>query len=184
MATAPSSVQSLLNQKTNQLTTKVLDFHGRQIKNAGNAVDQQDYVTLAQLQAAVVQTKNSAVAAAGQSVASSSSERVYSLQLEGTIAIASDVCPRTFILENQTASTVRIDLKSAPTGGSAGVTVKIYQNTVLWITLVIAVSGTTKSATAAQIAALTGLVAGNYLRVDITTVGTTFRGGSLSVTIQ
>jgi len=184
MATSPSSVQNLLNQKTNQLTTKVLDFHGRQIKNAGNGVDQQDYVTLAQLNAAITTTASSAIASTVSSAPSSGVERVYTLQLEGTVAIASDVCPRTFILDNQTASVVRIDVKSAPTGGTSGLTVKIYQNTTLWLTLVIAVTTTTESATAAQIAALTGLVAGNYLRVDITTVGTTFRGGSLSVTIQ
>jgi hypothetical protein len=41
--------QILQNSRVDLLSVRNLDFKGRQIKNAGNAVDPQDYVTLSQL---------------------------------------------------------------------------------------------------------------------------------------
>lgn len=40
--------QGLQNSKTDLFSTRSLNFSGRQIKNAGDATDSQDYVTLAQ----------------------------------------------------------------------------------------------------------------------------------------
>jgi hypothetical protein len=68
-------------------------------------------------------------------------------------------------------------VKTAPSG--ADLIIKIYQSTVLWQTLTIADGTVTSSATPVP-----GLSSGNYLRVDITQVGTTFPGSDLVVTIS
>lgn len=44
-----SQSQELQNSRTDLLSTQNIDFKSRSIKNAGNAIDQQDYVTLSQL---------------------------------------------------------------------------------------------------------------------------------------
>lgn len=46
-------VTDLKNAQIQRIVSKVFDMHGRQIKNGGNATDQQDFVTLAQLQDSV-----------------------------------------------------------------------------------------------------------------------------------
>lgn len=46
-------MDDLTDLKVRLLTTKQIDLHGRQIVNGGNAVNQQDYVTKAQLDAAI-----------------------------------------------------------------------------------------------------------------------------------
>jgi len=45
--------QSLQNSRVDFFSVRDIDFHGRQIKNAKNAVDEQDYVTLSQLHSVV-----------------------------------------------------------------------------------------------------------------------------------
>lgn len=46
-------MDDLTDLKVRLLTTKQIDLHGRQIVNAGDAVNAQDYVTKAQLDAAI-----------------------------------------------------------------------------------------------------------------------------------
>lgn len=44
---------NLQSQRVDLLSTKVINFGGRQIKNAGNGTDTQDYITLGQLNSAI-----------------------------------------------------------------------------------------------------------------------------------
>lgn len=169
--------------RVNSLAVQVPNLKGRQMKNLGNATDPQDAVPLSQLQAAIAGLATSTGTAVAQaSAASVSSNPVYRLSLNGTIGIASDVCPREFILLTATPTVARVDLKNAPTGASA--VFKIYQNSTLWLTLTMTATSTSIVATVAQLAAAGAITFGNYWRVDITAVGTTFPGSFLTVTIQ
>jgi hypothetical protein len=154
------------------------------MKNLGNATDPQDAVPLSQLQAAIAGLANSTGTAVAQASAAptSSGNPVYRLSLNGTIGIASDVCPREFILLTATPTVARVDLKNAPTGASA--VFKIYQNSTLWLTLTMTATNTSIVATVAQLTAAGAITLGNYWRVDVTAVGTTFPGSFLTVTIQ
>ena len=163
------------------LVSKVTDLKGRQVKNGGNATDPQDFVTLSQMQAAVAAVQPSSTSSTTSSVptSTSSSSRVFTLQKYGNLAIQTDCAGHLFILQNQKVSTVRADLETAPTGASF--ICKVYQNSSLWVTLTITATHTTVSAATSG---LTQLVAGNYLRLDITQVGSTIPGANLTVTIQ
>jgi hypothetical protein len=169
--------------RVNSLAVQVPNLKGRQMKNLGNATDPQDAVPLSQLQAAIAGLATSTGTAVAQvSAASVNSNPVYRLSLNGTIGIASDVCPREFILLTTTPTVARVDLKNAPTGASA--VFKIYQNSTLWLTLTMTATSTSIVATVAQLTAAGAITLGNYWRVDITAVGTTFPGSSMTVTIQ
>lgn len=154
------------------------------MKNLGDATDPQDAVSLSQLNSAIagVQSSTTIINNNGTAVAPASSNPVYRLSLNGTVGIASDVCPREFILLTATPTVARVDLKNAPTGASA--VFKIYQNSTLWLTLTMTATNTSIVATAAQLSAAGAITAGNYWRVDITSVGTTFPGSFMTVTIQ
>lgn len=115
-----------------------------------------------------------------------------SLQANGTLSIQSDICPSRDILANQAAAFLQARVKLAPIG--ADIIIPIYQvdsggAALLWATLAILDGTTVIDATAGEIAALTPLLAGNYLRVDVTQVGSPsggggFPGADLLVTIQ
>lgn len=107
---------------------------------------------------------------------------VVRLNVDGTLAIGSDLAPRTSLLADVTARAVRIDVKQAPVG--ADLTVKIYAGTAVWMTLTITAAGTMAAATNAQIAATAPIPAGANIRLDITGVGGwTYPGADLSASI-
>jgi hypothetical protein len=163
------------------LVSKVGNLHGRQFKNGGAATDPNDFVTLSQLQ------KATSILTTVKSVQSSpnltgSAARVFSLSKAGTLAIQSNCCPHLFILTNQKATIVRADLQTAPT--AASFICKVYQNSTLWATLTITATNSTVSLSAGTVAGLLQLTKGNFLRLDITQVGSTIPGSDLTVTIQ
>lgn len=103
-----------------------------------------------------------------------------SLQANGTLAIQGDICPSRDILANQAAAFLQARVKIAPIG--ADIIIPVYQVdsagvALLWGTLTILDGTTVIDATAGEIAALTPLLAGNYLRVDVTQVGSPSSGG-------
>lgn len=152
------------------------------MKNLGDATDPQDAVSLSQLQTAIAAIPVATVVSSSSSAAPASPNPVYRLSLNGTIGIASDVCPREFVLTTAAPTVARVDLKNAPTGASA--VFKIYQNSTLWLTLTMVATTTSIVATTAQLTAAGAITLGNYWRVDITAVGTTFPGSFMTVTIQ
>ena len=173
------------NARVNSLAVQVPNLKGRQMKNLGNAVDPQDAVPLSQMQTAIagVLAEVAAVATStAATISDTSTNPVYRLSLNGTIGIASDVCPWEFILTTVTPSICRVDVKNAPTGANA--VFVIYQGTTLWLTLTMVAGTTSIVATSAQLAAAGAITSGLYFRVDITAVGTTFPGSFLTVTIQ
>jgi hypothetical protein len=167
-----------------QLVTKTPNLHGRQSKNAGAATDPNDLVTLSQVQTMVAAAAGTGTATnlAKQSSISGSSLRVFNLQKLGTLAIQSDCVGHLFILENQTVSIVRADVETAPTGASF--ICKVYQNSTLWATLTIPATNSSVILSSGTVAGLAQLTAGNYLRLDITQVGSGVTGSNLTVTIQ
>lgn len=105
----------------------------------------------------------------------------FYIDIAGTLAIGSDLGPVTRVIDQQTASSIRFDVKLAPLG--ADLTVEIYMNAALWYTGIIPDGQTFWVATAAEITALGPMPAGEAIRIDITTCGTTFPGSSLTVRI-
>jgi len=173
---------NFISARVSSLAVRVPNLKGRQMKNLGNAVDPQDAVPLSQMMAAIAAVPTTNVVSQVTSAAPTSPNPVYRLSLNGTIGIASDVCPREFILLTTTPSVVRVDLKNAPTGASA--VFKLYQNATLWLTLTMVATTSSIVATATQLSAAGAITVGNYWRIDITAVGTTFPGSFMTVTIQ
>lgn len=174
---------SFQSARVNSLAVQVPNLKGRQMKNLGDGTDPQDAVTLSQMQSAIAAIPSSTTSASSAAAAAASSGNpVYRLSLNGTFGIASDVCPREFILTTVTPGTARVDVKNAPTGADA--VFEIYQNSTLWLTLTMVAGTTSIVATSAQLAAAGAITSGNYWRVDVTQVGTTFPGSYLTVTIQ
>lgn len=111
-------------------------------------------------------------------------DNTYVLTATGTLGIQSDICLRLPILSDKLATSVRLDLKSAPLG--AAFKVSIYQSIDLinpWMKLTLLASNTQLNASTADIAGAIKLKAGYYLRVDITQVGSTNPGADMTVTI-
>lgn len=173
----------LRDHQLDSLRVKIVDFHGRQTKNAGDGTDQQDYVTLRQLQSGLAGiTKSAPFPPPATQTVQTLGDRAYSLFRQGTISIQSDCCQRSFVTAAGNAVLIRCDLKQAPIGDD--VDIKIYRNAVLWIFLTILDGTTTISATAAEVAGTDAVAVGDYWRIDLTQVGTTFPGSDLTVTIQ
>lgn len=103
------------------------------------------------------------------------------LTVDGNLAIASDLAPRYRPNSDVKATAVRVEVKTAPVG--ADLTVEIYLDTTLWMTLVLPAGDTVVNATAGQINSAVIIEAGKNIRVDLTTVGTTTPGEDLAVSI-
>jgi hypothetical protein len=121
-------------------------------------------------------------AAAGASATAAAGAATYSLEVVGTLAIASDQAPKTYVLADFTPSILRVDLKQAPVGANL-VAVLSYYTTPGAATLV----ATFTVGAGLLFATATSAVAvplGAFWEVDITSVGTTFPGSGLTVTVQ
>lgn len=110
------------------------------------------------------------------------SSPIYSLSALGTLAIQSNIAPIAITMASVTPSSVRFDVKSAPTG--AGLIASLYQAGVLWLTLTIPDGLTTIAASGGQLVSAGAIVAGRIWRLDITQVGSTFPGADITATIQ
>ncbi|TAL08398.1 MAG: DUF2163 domain-containing protein [Nitrospirae bacterium] len=103
------------------------------------------------------------------------------LTVGGTLAIGSDLAPRTQLARTVRATGVRAEVKQAPTGADLAVTIKL--TTTDWLTLTIADGTTSIEATPTEIAAAADITAATNIRLDVTGAGTTFPGADLTVSI-
>jgi hypothetical protein len=107
---------------------------------------------------------------------------LYSLSKAGALTVATDVTPRAYIVSSTSPSILRADVKTAPTGGP--LTVVLSQLTPAGVLVRVAtfvIAAGTYSATAA---AAVVPAAGNFWRVDISSVGSVVAGSDLTVTIE
>ena len=171
---------TLTDSRVNTLYTKVIDQKGRQTKNAADATDQQDYVTLSQVNGMLnglgKSSGNSSAAPSPQTASSS-----YILEVLGNLAIGTNLAGKRVVTSSGVPSLVRVDLDSAATGHT--IDIQIYQNTTLWLSFSIPVSVVTFSVPASKVTAAGSLTSGNYLRLDITARGSTNPGKNLYCTI-
>lgn len=176
-------MDKLREGQVDRLVVRDQDFHGRRITNASPSKDSYDYVVRKELDDALASF--SPAASENTSTSTATVQRIYSIAKEGILAIQNDALPRLYIIEDKTLavglSFVNVRVSTAPTGAS--LTVIIKQNTTTWMTLTIAAAATSIDATNAQLVAAMPFVFGNYIRVDITAVGSTVPGSDLIVTI-
>lgn len=154
----------LRDEQVDRLNARSVDFHGRRITNATDAKAPQDYVTLSQMEEAVK-------ANAG----------VYTLTVEGTLAIGSDLADNLLITGSGKVSTVRAQVKTAPLGDN--LEIQIFQNGTLWATITIPDGSAIKTMTPLELSALGVLTANNFFRIDIITVGASSPGTDLTLTV-
>lgn len=175
--------QDLTNNRVDSLYTKVVDLHGRQIKNAADSTDPGDYVTKREL---LVQ-----IASLQDIIANSTKSSPiynYPLHYRGAISFVSDALVRDFIASNSKILALRADLKVAPS--SAAVTFKLYQVSVD-LSVVAALyffaftSGVkTMIVPDSVISTLPPLIKNYFFYLDIITVSGTSFGSDLSITVR
>ncbi len=171
---------NLRDRRLDSLTTEVVDFKGRQIKNAGAAVDDSDYVILSQLNSAIKGvsnvTKPSAVTPTAGTVSNT-----YILEVLGTLAIGTNLGGKRVITSSGKPSLIRFDLDEAATGHT--VNVQIYQGNTLYLSVSIPDGSSLYQLSSTGLSGAGSLTSGNYLRLDVTAVGSTIRGKNLYCTI-
>ena len=116
----------------------------------------------------------------GQEASGAGSQGVV-LQIDGVLAIGTDLTPIVALNVSSRAVAVVASVKTAPVG--ADLFINIMLSTSLWMTLLIVAGTTTVSAIAQQISTAGLLVAGFNISLDIAGVGTTVPGSDLSVMI-
>ena len=103
------------------------------------------------------------------------------LSVDGTLAIGSSMAPIQALAEDATAAAVVCAVELPPIG--ADITIGITVDGAVWMTLVIPNGQNKVVATAGEIAAAGSLGAGSVVGIQLSTVGTTFPGSDLTVTI-
>jgi hypothetical protein len=124
-------------------------------------------------------TSGTSASASGTAAAGTAT---YSLEVEGTLGIASDQAPKTYVVADFTPSMLRVDLKQAPVGANLVVTLSYYPTPgapTLVATFTVGSGLLFATATSAVAVPL-----GAFWEVDILGVGTTFPGSGLTVTVQ
>jgi hypothetical protein len=99
--------------------------------------------------------------------------------INGTLVTGTDLCPRYFAADSVKATSIRADVKTAPTGSAILITV--YLGNAAWAYLMIPANSTSSGV----------ITSGNYpsilaetpWRVDITQVGSTVAGADLTIRI-
>jgi hypothetical protein len=103
------------------------------------------------------------------------------LNVQGTLAIGSDLAPLFYPMAAINPSAVVARMKQPPTG--ADLTIQLYSGSTLWMTLTISAGTNSVQATAGAITAAGPLASGQDVSLNLTGVGTTFPGSDLSVMI-
>jgi len=103
------------------------------------------------------------------------------LQVDGTLAIGSNLAPIVALNASYTPQSVVAYVKTGPTG--AGLTCNINVGGTLWMTLTIPAGAESVASTAAQLTAAGAIAGGVNITFDITAVGTTVPGADLSIFI-
>ena len=186
-----NTTETLRGLKIDGLSTKNNDMRGRRTINASPSVDTTDYIIQKELNDAITAI-NASIAAINTTQSTgpvaTSTSHTYSLFKFNTLAIQSDATPNILIINSASATVattaVTATVKQAPIG--ADLTIKIYLGSNLvsaWLTLKILDGTKSIVATPTQIGSLPAISANDFWRVDITTVGSTFGGSDLVVTI-
>jgi hypothetical protein len=103
------------------------------------------------------------------------------LTIDGTLAIGSDLCPRTVLAAEARARGVKAVVKTAPTG--ADLDIRLLIGATTWVDMTIPAGSTEVELTEVEIAALAEIPGDTNIRVDLIGVGTTFPGSGLAVFI-
>jgi len=122
------------------------------------------------------------LAAAETGAPSAAIGATYSLSVEGTLAIASDLAPKTYVMADLTPSLLRVDVKQAPVGASLVIALSYYTtpgSPTLVATFTVGDGDLADTETT-----VVPVPSGAWWEVDITAVGTTFPGSDLTVTVQ
>lgn len=170
----------LIGPNVVRLTTKIGNNNGYRLTNLAPAVNGNDAVTLSQLQAVIAAT-GSSVAANTKIFNSTSASQTFSISVNTTLAIGSDLADREFVVNGFIPTTFRADVKQAPTG--AALVVNIYSVTTSLVATLIGTL-TIPDGSIFIVGSCATISGGTYLRLDITAVGTTYPGSSLTVTIS
>jgi hypothetical protein len=96
------------------------------------------------------------------------------VSIPGTLAIAADIGPIVKFLATATPKSIHASVKQAPSG--AAITVVVYAGSTVYATVTIAAGQTEGSVSCGA-----PIAGGTNIRVDLTTVGTTYPGSDLSV---
>lgn len=112
----------------------------------------------------------------------STSSRIIPLRVAGVLSIGSDMAPIISTPAPIFPKTVVVKVKQAPTG--ADVTVEIYVGGILWLTLILPAGSLEISASDSALSVAGAIAQDANIRLDITTVGTTFAGADLVALIQ
>jgi hypothetical protein len=103
----------------------------------------------------------------------------YNIYIPYTLAIGSDLGPRIFIPTTTTPTNVRADVKLIPIGSN--IIINLYQTNTLWMSLVIPNGN---SFVVPSLVGVSDILINQYWRVDIISVGTTFPGSDLNISIS
>jgi hypothetical protein len=114
-----------------------------------------------------------------------SSGRAYSLIVQGTLAIGSDMAPVLYVVDATTPTTLRADVPASgvPVGSPLVVSLS-YSNTPGGTAIPVSTLTIPDGLTSSIATTSVSVPAGSFWRIDITSVGTTFPGANLTVTIQ
>lgn len=177
-----NSKNDLRARKVDQLSYGNQDFHGGRIKNASPSQDLSDYIIKKELNDAIAALQSS-ISTSTSTTPSSTSGATYILDVLGILYIQSSITPRRYITLTKIPSLIRFDVPvgEEPTGHSLDII--LYQNTTAYFTGSIADGASSKVLSSAELYTAGILTKGNYLRLDVTAVGTTYKGSNLVVTI-
>ncbi|MGH7240002.1 MAG: hypothetical protein ACREHG_08040, partial [Candidatus Saccharimonadales bacterium] len=126
--------QSLINNKVDLITTKLIDLHGRKVTGASPSSQPTDYVIRSEITSLLPQSSNAPTAAP--------TSFTYSLYVSGTLAIDDDIANRLYVTNKVQPKIVRADVKIAPTGNDIIVNINLAGSA--WMSLTIK-GGTTSS---------------------------------------
>lgn len=173
---------SLRDRKVDQLAHGNQDFHRGRIKNASPSQDLYDYIIKKELNDAI----SDVLSSIGTSIStnpSTTSGATYILDVLGILYIQSNVTPKRYITVTKVPTLVRFDVPvgEEPTGHTLDFS--IYQNGILYYSGSIADGDSTKVLSNSELTTAGVLTKGNYLRLDLTAVGSTYKGSNLVVTI-
>lgn len=103
------------------------------------------------------------------------------LNVDGNLAIGSDLAPIVFLSKDAKAVSIRAEAKTAPTG--ADLIMELYFDATLITTLTMAAGTSFIEATAPQISASPTILSDKRITLNITQVGSTVTGADLAVII-
>lgn len=171
----------LRERKVDLFSRSLKDFKGGRATNCGPSQGPTDYIIRSELDKALTGITKSTASNGNPTPAANTTTATYILDVLGILYIQSSITPRRYITATKIPSLIRFDVIGAPTGHSLDLA--IYQNAVLYYSGSIADGDFSKTLTSIELTTAGILNTGSYIRLDITAVGSTYRGDNLTVTI-